>query len=159
MFDQGGFLCAQLPADNARLQDLLSDALPAFGKSALSRSMTIRRPAGLTRLMLHVTPVPPDHGDGSGPVATLILITEPGNLPDVDPDLVAAALDLTRTETRVAVMLAEGRAVRDVATALDCQENTVRFHVKQIHHKLGISRRAELVRLVLSLAGSSDFLR
>ena len=114
----------------------------------------------MPRLVLHVHPVPPGHGvDGSGPVAALILITEPGSLPGVDPELVAASLDLTPAEARVAVMLSEGKAVRAISKALDCQENTVRFHVKQMHHKLGISRRGELVRLVLSLAGGADFLR
>ena len=160
LFDQGGVLCAQLPADNARLQKLLAGALPPFGKAALSGSMTVRRPPGMPRLVLHVHPVPPGHGvDGSGPVAALILITEPGSLPGVDPELVAASLDLTPAEARVAVMLSEGKAVRAISKALDCQENTVRFHVKQMHHKLGISRRGELVRLVLSLAGAADFLR
>ena len=160
LFDQSGVLCAQLPADNARLEKLLAGALPPFGKSALSGSMTVRRPPGMPRLVLHVHPVPPGHGvDGSGPVAALILITEPGSLPGVDPELVAASLDLTPAEARVAVMLSEGKAVRAISKALDCQENTVRFHVKQMHHKLGISRRGELVRLVLSLAGGADFLR
>ena len=160
LLDQGGFLCAQLPADNARLENLLADALPTFGKAALSSSMTVWRPAGMPRLVLHVTPVPLDYGaDSSGPVAALILIAEPGNLPNVDPDLVAAALDLTPTESRVAVMVAEGRGVRDIAAEAGCQVNTIQFHIKQIHHKLGISRRGELVRLVLSLGGNSEFRR
>ena len=160
LLDQGGFLRAQLPADNARLENLLSDALPTFGKPALSGSMTVRRPAGMPRLVLHVNPVPPDHGaNGSGPVAALILIAEPGNLPDIDADLVAAALGLTPTESRVAIKLAEGTAVREIAAEAGCQVNTIRFHTKQIHHKLGISRRGELIRLVLSLAGGSDSLR
>ncbi|MDE0204738.1 MAG: LuxR C-terminal-related transcriptional regulator [Candidatus Tectomicrobia bacterium] len=160
LFDQDGFLCAQFPADNGRLRKLLSDALPPFGKAALSGSMTVRRLPGMPRLVLHVNPVPPNHGgDGNGPVAALILIAEPGNVPDIDPDLVASALDLTAAESRVAVMLAEGKDVRDVAAAVGRQVNTVQFHVKQIHHKLGISRRGELVRLVLSLVGGSDFPR
>ena len=160
LLDHGGVLRAQLPADNARLQKLLAGALPPFGKAALSGSMAVRRPPGMPRLVLHVHPVPPGYGaDGSGPVAALVLITEPGSLPGIDPDLVAASLDLTPAEARVAVMLSEGKAVRAIAAALDCQENTVRFHVKQMHHKLGISRRGELVRLVLSLAVSADFLR
>ena len=160
LLDRAGFLRAQLPADNAMLQNLLADALPPFGKPALSGSMTIRRPAGLPRLVLHVNPVPPDHGtNGSGPVAALILIAEPGNLPQIDPDLVAAALDLTPTESRVAVMLAEGRSVRDIAAEVGRQVNTIQFHTKQIHQKLGISSRAKLIRLVLSLAGTPQSLR
>ena len=159
LFDLGGCLSAQAPADNARLQNLLTNAVPTFGKPALSGSMAVWRPAGMPRLALHVHPVPRDYGaSGIGPVAALILMMEPGNLPDIDPDLVAATLDLTPTESRVAVKLAEGRTVRDIAAEAGCQVNTIQFHVKQIHNKLGISGRGELVRLVLSLAGSPDFL-
>ena len=160
LLDQGGFLRAQLPADNARLENLLTDALPTFGNPAVSGSMTVRRPAGKPRLVLHVTPITTEQLDiGGWVVAALVLIVEPGNLPGIDPDLVAAVYGLTPAESRVAVMLAEGSAVRDIAAAMGCQENTVRYHAKQMHHKLGISRRAELVRLVLSLAGSSEFRR
>ena len=156
LLDQGGFLRAQMPADNARLQNLLADALPIFGKPAVSGSMTVRRPAATRRLVLHVNPVPPGHeADGIGPIAALILISEPGSLPHLDPDLVAAALDLTPAESRVAVMLAEGKSVRDIAEEAGRQVNTIQFHTKQIHQKLGISSRTELVRLVLSLAGIS----
>lgn len=160
LLDQDGFLCAQLPADNARLENLLAEAIPAFGKPALSGSMTVWRPAGMPRLVVHVNPVPHDYAAyGSGPVAALILIVEPGDLPDIDPDLVAAAFGLTPAESRVAVMVAEGRAVRDIAAEAGCQVNTIQFHIKQMHHKLGISGRGELVRLVLSLGGNSEFWR
>ena len=156
LFDQAGFLRAQLPADNARLQNILAHAVPSFGRPALSGSMTVWRPSGMPRLVLHVNPVPPGHGaDGIGPIAALILICEPGSLPHIDPDLVAASLDLTPTESRVAVRLAEGRSVRYIAEEAGRQVNTIQFHVKQIHQKLGISSRTELIRLVLSLAGIS----
>ena len=160
LFDRGGFLGAQLPADNARLKKLLAAALPPLGRAARSGSMTVRRPPGMARLVLHVNPVPANRGaDDTRPVAALILITEPGNVPAPDADLVAAALGLTPAESRVAVMLAEGKDVRAIAAAAGRQVNTIRFHVKQIHRKLGISRRGELVRLVLSLVGGSDLPR
>ena len=160
LLDQGGFLRTQLLADNTRLMELLANALTTFGAPATGASMTVRRPGGKPRLVLHVNPITTEQWDiGGWPVAALVLIVEPGNLPGIDPDLVAAVYGLTPAESRVAVMLAEGSAVRDIAAAMGCQENTVRYHAKQMHHKLGISRRAELVRLVLSLAGSSEFRR
>ena len=156
LFEQDGFLHARLPADNTRLQKLLASALPTLGTPALSGSMTVRRPGGATRLALHVNPVPPDHGtDGNGPIAALVLIVEPGHLPNIDLELVAAALGLTPSESMVAIMLAEGRNVREIAAVAGRQVSTVQYHVKRIHGKLGVSTRAELVRLVLSLAGGS----
>ena len=52
----------------------------------------------------------------------------------------------------MAALLASGRTVRDIAAATGRQENTVYKHLKQMYRKLGISRQAELVRLVLSRA-------
>ena len=44
-------------ADNADLQELLRRALPPSGARGAAGSMTVRRPAGLPPLALHVTPV------------------------------------------------------------------------------------------------------
>ena len=52
-------------------------------------------------------------------------------------------------------MLAEGMSVREIATDLGREANTIRFHVKRIFARQGLSRQAELVRLVLSLAGAA----
>ena len=60
-------------------------------------------------------------------------------------------LGLTTAESRVAVFLAEGRTVPDVAADSERAENSIRTHLKRIHRKLGVSRRADLVRLVLSV--------
>ena len=56
-------------------------------------------------------------------------------------------------ESRVAVLLAEGKTVRDVAAATGRLESTIRTHVKHMFAKHRLSRQADLVRLVRSLAG------
>ena len=65
-------------------------------------------------------------------------------------------LGLTGMESRVAVLLADGMSVREIAVELDRKESTIRLHVKHIFAKHGLSRQAELVRLVLSLAGTPE---
>ena len=40
----------------------------------------------------------------------------------------------------------------DIARATYRAESTVRWQIKRIHAKLGLSRQADLVRIVLSLA-------
>ena len=155
--DERSFLRARLPAENNRLKKLLAGALPALGDPPTGGSMTVGRPSGKRRLVLHVIPSAGKQSDGYERLAgPLVEIIEPENQPGIKPGLVAAVLGITSTESQVAVMLAEGRAVRDIAAALRCQENTVRYHVKQMHQKLGISRRAELVRLVMSSARGSE---
>ena len=54
----------------------------------------------------------------------------------------------------MAVLLTEGKSLREVAAATGCKATTIRWHLRQIFTKRGIARQAELVRLVLSLAGA-----
>ena len=68
----------------------------------------------------------------------------------IDPQFVAARLGLTPAQSRVAVALAEGNTVHDIAEAIGTR-NTVRWHLRQINRKLNISTQAQLVRLVLLL--------
>ena len=142
------------PADSAELQRLLARALPRFGGQGAGGSMLVRRPFDLPRLVLHVSPVT-DRGSDirARRVAALALIVDPGSRTRIDPELVAATLDLTPMESRVAVWLAEGKTVRNIAQALGRTENTVRWHMKNIFNKHHISRQFELAQLVLALAG------
>ena len=115
--------------------------------------MTVRRPAGLPRLAVHLSPVPARQMDfGLRPVAALLLVVDPVSRPRIDSHLVAASLGLTPSESQVATMPAKGKTVRDMAVATRRQPNTVYWLLKQIYDKHGISRQAELVRLVLSLS-------
>ena len=81
-----------------------------------------------------------------------MLIVEPGRRHRIDPRLVARTLNLTPSESQLAVWLAEGRSVRDIAEATRHTKGTVYWHLKQIYKKHAISRQADLVQLVLSLA-------
>lgn len=69
----------------------------------------------------------------------------------IDPAFIQKALNLTRAETRVAVLLAQGKDVRAIAASISRAEDTVRWHVKRILEKLGLTRQSELADLVRSL--------
>ena len=56
----------------------------------------------------------------------------------------------------MAVRLDEGMSVREIAAATGRRESTIRSHVKHMFARHGLSRQAELVRLVLSLARSPE---
>ena len=77
----------------------------------------------------------------------------------LDAGMIGRVLGLTPTESRVAVGLAEGKTVPDIAFASRRGEGSVRSHLKRVHRKLGVSRRADLVRLVLSVVERARFLR
>ena len=157
--DRGGFLHARLPADDAKLAKLLVRALPKSNAAAASGSMAVTRSSVLPRFALHVNPVTSRQMDfGARHIAAIVLIVDPGSKLRIAPDLLSATLGLTEAQSQVAAELAAGSSVRDIAAATRRQESSVRSLVKQMHAKLGISRQADLVRMVLS-AGQFGGLR
>ena len=151
LFDHAGFLRARLAANNARLQALVGRALPGTANgSPRSGSMTVVRSPGLPQLVVHVSPVPVRQMDfGARRVAALVLVVDPASRPRVGARRLAAALGLTPSESRVAARLAEGRSVREIAASEGYQEGYVRWLLKQIYRKHGLSGQVGLVRLVL----------
>ena len=156
--DEAGVLQARAPDDQGRLARLVAEALPTSGAVPVSGSMQLGRVSGLPPFVVHIKPVgvpQPDYG--ARPVAALVLIVEPGRYPRLDLALVARTLRLTPAESQVAALLADGKTVRDIALATGRLESTIRSHVKHMFAKHGLSRQADLVRLVLSLASAPEF--
>ena len=152
--DRGGSLRAWAPADDARLQTVLARALPRFGGQGASGSIIVGRPSDLPRLVVHVSPVDDRESDfRPWRVAALVLVVDPASRTCIDPALVEDTLDLSPAETHVAMLLAEGRTVREIAAATGRRESTIRWHLHHIFDKHRISRQVELVQLVLSLGG------
>ena len=149
----GVLLGARKAADRLHLEGLVASALPVGGAIAVSGSMLLGRSSGLPPFVVHVKPVAVPQPDyGARHVAALVLIVEPGSQHRIDPDLVARTLGLTPMESRVAAGLADGRSVDEMAGAMGNTKHAVYWHLQRIYRKLSISRQAELVRLVRSLA-------
>ena len=152
--EQAGELRAVTPPDSARLQQLLARALPRFGEQPESGSMMLKTSSRLPRFALHVKPVAEREADyRCQGVAALVLIVDPVNRARIEPALVAAVLGLTPAEAEVAVLLAQGLTVRQIAAATGRSYSTLRTHLKHIFAKLRVSRQYEVAQLVLSLAG------
>ena len=115
--DRDGFLRTRFPTDNAKLQRLLARALPHWGQTVSSGSMTVRRPSGNLPLTLHISPVTHRADFGAQRVAALVLLVDPVERPRIDPAFLAATLGLSRAESQVAAALARGHRVRDIAVA------------------------------------------
>ena len=154
LFDEGGVLRACLPTDDDKLQGLLGRAISPFGVSPASGSMAVARPNGGLPLVLHVSPV---HKPGTDcrprDAAALALIVDGRRRAPVDRGLLATVLGLTPAESEVAVLLALGRTTREIAAETGRSATTIKWHIRHIFAKHGLSRQVQLVQLVMSLGG------
>ena len=105
--------------------------------------MPVKHPCMVPALTLHVHPVRQMDFPG-------VVVLIEGLAARLDAGLVGSALGLTPMESRVAVLLAEGKTVPAIAGLTGRAESSIRTYLKRMHRKLGVSRRADLVRRVLS---------
>lgn len=62
---------------------------------------------------------------------------------------------LTSAECRIALLLSDGHAPRQIAGMVGVTDNTIRSQIKSIYSKTGVKRQSDLVRLLLNHAGPS----
>jgi DNA-binding CsgD family transcriptional regulator len=87
---------------------------------------------------------------GMRPLVMLFLY-HPQSAQHVDSSLLVAAFGLSQAECRVALMLADGMQLKNIADALGVQYDTVRKQLLSIYQKTSTNRQPELVRLLLHL--------
>ena len=154
LLDGGGRLRASLPGEDGRLQRLLARALPLRDGPGAGGSMPVSRPQSLSRLVVHVSPML-DHDAEAEPdwcrAGALVLVVDPADRMGPDLERVGEALNLTRTQSRIAVLLAQGKSIDEVAAQTGRRRTTVKWHIRHIYSRCGVSRRIELARLVTSL--------
>lgn len=151
---QGGVLTAMHPDDArrlaARLMAALAQARAAADRPAprSSSNVVVRRERGapLEVVFLPITEVSAFAPSGH----VMAVIYDPDRAVMLDEDLVARMYGLTATEAEVAVALATGRSLTNIAADRGCSEQTVRTHLKRIFGKTGLTRQTELVRVLLT---------
>lgn len=76
------------------------------------------------------------------------------------PPLLSSALGLTNADARLALRVYRGLSNREIAEVFAVPEGTVRVRVSRLYHRLGLSRRSELVvalsRVIAQSAGPAD---
>ncbi len=133
---------------NAAAAGLLAGVGVAFGMAGneAGAPMQVRRGGGMPPLLAQPMPMGEAlAGDGE----VLVLLFDPEARERRSPRLeVLQLLGLTLSEARVAALVGAGLAPREAAAQLGLTEATVRSALKLVFGKLGVTRQAELVRLV-----------
>jgi DNA-binding CsgD family transcriptional regulator len=86
----------------------------------------------------------------NGEAAIAVLANDPELAPAIDVQMLRDWYDLTLAEARVAMLLASGLSVDEIAERLGIGANTARTHLKSIFGKTDTRRQGELIRLLLS---------
>ena len=150
--DVGERLSVRNRQENRELQQTLSQALPQSGTRCVAGEVTVRRPDGLPSLVLRVTPVRDSEENAKPePDVALVVITDSQSATEIDTAFIRKALRLTGAESDLVALLAQGKNVHAIAESTNRAVSTIRWHVKRILGKLGLTRQAELVHLVKSL--------
>jgi DNA-binding CsgD family transcriptional regulator len=152
VYDRGGVVHAKSPSAAEELRAALRLAgqdESVIGKTGLSVRLTA---LGVPPVFAHILPM------ASGELRSRL---QPGAIAAVfigaPPDaqdgaaMMAAAYDLTPTETRVVASLLAGHTLARTAAALAIAVSTANTHLDNIFSKTGVRRQADLIRLATRL--------
>ena len=146
---------------DGQLQELIGNAIAAqrSGTTGMARALRIPRPSGLQDFGLVLRPVPlSEWAEGQSSPCVAVFISDP-ELGELDSsrrsgDLLRELFQLTPAEASLALKLARGLSLAEISAAQNISQHTARAQLKAVFAKTGVSRQAELVRLVLKSVAS-----
>jgi DNA-binding CsgD family transcriptional regulator len=142
---------------NKELQEALATIIKAQqgGETSVVRALRIPRSAGRSDLGLVIRPVPASEwSEGQSSPCAAVFISDPDLRESASQQTLAELFDLTPAEANLAILLARGLNLAEVSETQHISQHTARAQLKSIFAKTGVSRQAELVRLVLKSVAS-----
>lgn len=150
-FGRNGDIETTDPIEASRLSRLIDGAFaPGAGKAPFGGRVLISR-RDLRPLSLTITPFKErDRLSLGGERFALLMIADPESRGGTTEEDLRTAYNLTKSEARVAKLLAEGKTLAQVCETLGISQNTARTHLKRVYTKTNTNRQSSLVKLILS---------
>jgi len=142
---------------NRELQEALTAIIRAqqHGEASVVRALRVPRAGGRADLGLVIRPATnAREGESRVIPAAAIFISDPELEVETSQQILGELFSLTPAEARLATLLARGLSLAEVSRAQNISQHTARAQLKAIFAKTGVSRQAELVRLVLKSAAA-----
>ena len=142
---------------NSRLQEALRSVISAQQKRETSvvRALSVPRGAGRSELGLLIRPVPTSQwSEGQSSPCAAVFISDPDLHDGASQHVLRELLGLTPAEANLAILLARGLSLAESSETQNISQHTARAQLKSIFAKTGVSRQAELVRLILKSVAS-----
>lgn len=142
---------------NRKLQEALATITGAQPNSETSvvRALRVPRSAGRSDLGLVIRPVPGSAwSEGHSSPCAAVFISDPDLHQSTSRQILGDLFKLTPAEANLAILLARGLSLAEASEAQTISQHTARAQLKSVFAKTGVSRQAELVRLVLKSVAS-----
>jgi DNA-binding CsgD family transcriptional regulator len=149
----GRRLRATSTSNNRALASAIAAALDTTHRTGLpsNAALAVQRPSGARPFAVIVGPGP--GADSSSPLrvaSAVVLIGDPESRLDSGASIATGLYGLTPAEAHLACAVAGGESLESHAEARGIRISTVRSTMKQVLHKTGTRRQADLVRLLLT---------
>jgi DNA-binding CsgD family transcriptional regulator len=148
---------ASVAAETEGLHRLIHQAAQIAGGApfaCVDGAMLISRPSGRRPYVVLASPLRAGQRrvDDRQP-AVVVFASDPERTPEFPPARLSRLYGLTPAEAQLALQVAGGHDLREIAATSKRTMNTVRTQLKQVFHKTGVKRQAQLMRLVLQIEG------
>ncbi len=147
------FLCAD-PDAAAAIPLAIHDAILTVSSKGNTHEtlVAVKRRSGAYPFLMEVAPITDSVGELDKRLkGAIIFIVDPDNPRPFSVENVARAFDLTKAESLVCRHMVDGLTDFHIAERRSVSVETVRSQVKSIYRKTNTARRAELIRLTLSI--------
>jgi len=142
---------------NRELQAAVAQVIEAQhrGETSLVRALRVPRDSGHADLGLVLRPVSTgEWHEGQSSPCVAVFVSDPDQRETASQQTLGELFELTPAEANVAILLSRGLSLAEVSDAQNISQHTARAQLKSIFAKTGVSRQAELVRLVLKSVAS-----
>lgn len=142
---------------NKDLQQALATVIAAQQRGETSVVKVLRLPRSKERsaLALLIRPIPASQwGEGQSSPCAAVFLSDPDLREPASQHILGELFQLTPAESNLAILLSRGLSLAQVSQTQSISQHTARAQLKAIFSKTGVSRQAELVRLVLKSVAS-----
>ena len=120
------------------------------------QSIAVRDPAGGLPFVIHMLPIKGAAREVCEADGVLLLVADAMNASIPNADLLRLLFDLTPAEARLTRALLEGSSLAEAARTFGTSEQTVRVQLRGVFAKTGLSRQADLVRLLMGFGSPAQ---
>jgi len=134
------------------LQQIIRRVLAAAhsNEAAVVQALRVQRPSGRADLGLMVRPVPQyPWAEGHARPTVAVFISDPEQSGTASQQTLMQLFGLTRAEALLATLLTRGLALQEASVELQISPHTARAQLRSIFAKTGVTRQAELIRLLV----------